>query len=124
MDKYKCTCCGGTINRATMMCEYCGTLYKEEMGVLRVEMIKNPVHTLEGKCLIPRREINIIGAQECAQIAMRRIRDDIAEALVDVMSYDIERAPVTDGYMIRGQIKAVIPINRGEGNIINTFNGR
>lgn len=121
MDKYKCTCCGGNINRATMMCEYCGTLYKEEMGVLRIETYTNPVRTLAAKCIIPRREIYFFGEGESANMAMRSIRDQIAEALTEVMSYDVEFDTTGGVYIVRGQVKAVTPADHGEGRVFNTF---
>ena len=121
MDKYKCTCCGGNINRLAMMCEYCGTLYKEEMGVLRIETYTNPVRTLAAKCIIPRREIHFIGEVESANMATRNIRYQIAEALTEVMSYDVEFDAAGGAYIVRGQVKAVTPADRGAGRVFNTF---
>ena len=52
-NKYKCSCCGGNLNRATMTCEYCGTRYKEEYGnVIRFETFQNPVRTLNSRIVL------------------------------------------------------------------------
>lgn len=121
-DKYTCTCCGGKINPATLMCEYCGTIYKDNYGgFLRVETFRNPVRTLAAKCIIPRNELALVGESQCADIAQRNIRDQIAEALTDVMKYDVEFKPAMGAYMVSGQIRAVIPADRGMANIYSTF---
>ena len=112
MDKYKCSCCGGNINRATMTCEYCGTRYKEEQGnLLRVEMFQSPVQTLKSRFAINAKYFRR-NPQECAEYAIKQLARDFAECIAPYMDMECSFDPATQLTVLGARIKVVEPINK------------
>lgn len=112
MDKYKCSCCGGNINRATMTCEYCGTQYKEEYGnVIRIETFTNPVRTLASKTALDDFALKM-NPKEYSEYAIKKLAVEFAECLVPFMdihsSIDSNRGQT----ILDARIKVVEPINK------------
>lgn len=95
-----CTNCAGSINRATMTCEYCGTkyesLYANNEMVMVVEHQSSPVRILKAQTSIPHELLvdDCLAKDEVANLAMSRLRDQLAKALEDCMeiemTYDIK----------------------------------
>ena len=111
-DKYKCSCCGGDIDRKTMTCEYCGTRYKEERGnVLRVEMFQNPVRTLKSKMVLNGKYFKA-NPQECAEYAIKQLARDFAECIAPYMDVHYEYNPCECTAELSARIKVVEPINK------------
>lgn len=78
-----CTNCGGTINRATMICEYCGTKFQDDGYAIKpliIEHQTSPVRILKMQTSIPHELMR----DEC-----------MAKALEDMMTiemtYDIRQ---------------------------------
>lgn len=79
-----CPNCGGTVNRARKICEYCGTQFEIEgdtLGVLRVEHYSSPVCNLAMESHIPNELMTYGDAEHVIWYAKR----EIAEKLVDKM---------------------------------------
>ena len=112
MKAYKCECCGGEINRATMRCEYCGTQYKEDYdnGVIRIETFRNPVDHYTAMIKFDNDQINCLGPERVSEIAVRelthKLSDCIAQNMVITHRYD----PSTNINYIRGDIKVIRPV--------------
>lgn len=85
MKSLTCPNCGGTINRARKICEYCGTQFEfeegDEIGVLRVEHYSSPVRNLRMETRIPKELIEFGEAEHVIGYAKRQI----AEQMVDRM---------------------------------------
>lgn len=95
-----CANCAGTINRATMTCEYCGTKYHFDDGgmmPLRVECQTSPVKIFKMQTSIPEELLrdDCLAKKSVANMAMEDIRDQLAKALEDCMEiemhYDIRQ---------------------------------
>ena len=96
-----CANCAGTINRATMTCEYCGTkyegLYADGMLHCVVEHQSSPVKILKLETSIPEELLrpDSLARESVADFAMGNIRDQLAKALEDCMEiemhYDIRQ---------------------------------
>ena len=93
-----CTNCAGSINRATMTCEYCGTKYQDDSFGLRpliVEHQSSPVRILKTQTSIPAELLrdDCLAKNSVADMAMDDIRHQLAKALEDCMeiemTYDI-----------------------------------
>lgn len=112
-DKYKCSCCGGDINRATMICEYCGTRYKEDRaGVIRIETFRNPVRTLENQLVLSDRYMMINNPQEYSEYAIRTLARQFAECIAPFMEVEYSYEPSMQTTKLRARIKVIEPIHR------------
>lgn len=79
-----CPNCGGAVNRARKICEYCGTQFEIEgdtLGVLRVEHYSSPVCNFAMESHIPNELMTYGDAEHVIEYAKR----EIAEQLVDKM---------------------------------------
>ena len=120
MDKYKCSCCGGNINRATMTCEYCGTRYKEEYGnVFRVETFQNPVRTLASQFVLDDRYMMINNPQEYSEYAIRTLARQFAESIAPFMDVEYEHDPCMHVTKLSARIKIVEPIHKATDALAN-----
>ena len=112
MDKYKCSCCGGNINRATMICEYCGTRYKEEReSVIKIETFRNPVRTLASRVAMDRYFLTK-SPEEASEYAIRTLARQFAECIAPYMDIQCSLDRLTDHAVLDAQIKVVEPINK------------
>jgi len=112
MDKYKCSCCGGNINRVTMTCEYCGTEYKEEYGnIVRIETFTNPVRTIASTMALDKFALQM-NPKEYSEYAIRKLAIELAECLVPFMnihpSFDLGREQI----ILDARVKVVEPIKK------------
>ena len=112
MDKYKCSCCGGNINRVTMTCEYCGTQYKEEYGnVIRIETFTNPVRTLASKMALDNFALKM-NPKEYSEYAIKKLAVEFAECLVPFMDIRPSIDSHRDLTILDARVKVVEPINK------------
>lgn len=112
MDKYKCSCCGGNINRATMICEYCGTRYKEEQeSVIKIETFRNPVRTLASRVAMDKYFLTK-SPEEASEYAIRTLARQFAEYIAPYMDIQCSFDRLTDHAVLDAQIKVVEPINK------------
>ena len=109
-DKYKCSCCGGNINQATMTCEYCGTQYKEEYNnVLRVETFQNPIRTLACKRLLDRKVL-MTNPQEYSEFTIRSLAGQFAEVIAPYMYLESSLDFETGRIVMDAKIKIIEPV--------------
>lgn len=91
-----CTNCAGTINRATMTCEYCGTkfesLCRNNELFMVVEHQSSPVKVLQSQASIPAELLrdDCFAKDSVADMAMSEIRQQLAKALEDCMEITME----------------------------------
>lgn len=111
-DKYKCSCCGGDIDREKMTCEYCGTRYKEEHGnVLRVEMFQNPVRTLATRIVVDDFAMRT-APKEYAEFAIKQLARQFAECIAPYMDIQYSFDSRSRISRLDASIKVVEPINK------------
>lgn len=88
-----CTNCAGRINRATMTCEYCGTKYQFDDGIipLRIECQTSPVRILATQTSIPEELLrwDCMTKEHITEMVMDNIRDQLAKALEDCMTIEM-----------------------------------
>lgn len=76
-----CPNCGGKVNRAKMVCEYCGTQFSNaeiNMGIFRVEHYTSPTRVFSAEVIIPN-ELHALAPEDVIPYAKK----EIAEKLVD-----------------------------------------
>lgn len=114
-DKYKCSCCGGNINQATMTCEYCGTEYKKEHeNVVRVETFQNPVRTLGCKRMLDRRVL-MSDPEDYSKFAIQSLARQFAEVIAPYMYLESSLDYETGRIILDAKIKVVEPVIKPSG---------
>ena len=119
MEKLVCECCGGTINRSTMICEFCGTKYKRseyEIQPIRIETYRNPVQTLRYGVDISEMVEYGLSSAEISEIAMKEICDKLSEQIAPYIQLRTEEHLNVSSYpfrrkVINGELKLIQPIN-------------
>lgn len=107
MEALICKNCGGHINRNIMKCEYCGTQYKiENDQFIRVETFQNPVRVYQSEMFIHQDAIDNIPGEDLADIAIKNLSSNLAEAIAPNMDIKTEYDP----YMMRQRISARVRI--------------
>lgn len=112
MDKYICECCGGKINRATMICEYCGTQYKEDLvndTVIRIETFHNPVETLRASVIVPDEQMRLMGVDKASEWVVRQLANKFSEHISKYMILEDRFEPYERQYRVTATVKMVIP---------------
>lgn len=110
---YICQCCGGTINRATMKCEYCGTEYEkiDDQVRLRIETFQNPTITLASHVGISDEDMRVLGPEAASKLAMQKMCRQLSECLAPFIDMSVEHDPCTRIHHLAGHLKVVRPIN-------------
>lgn len=110
---YICKCCGGQINPATMLCEYCGT-YHDDPALRRLTITtKVPgEHTLRCQVAINREDM-LYNPEGTRDYALRELREQIADGLLAYMkittSTDHSACWMESTEIIRGEVRVVDP---------------
>ena len=114
MEKLVCECCGGTINRSTMTCEFCGTQYKrseyEHMPIMRVETYHNPVQTLKYGMDVTDMINYGLSSEDIAERAMKTMCNKLADQLAPYIKISQSEDYPFNRTKIVGELKLVQPI--------------
>ena len=109
---YKCECCGGNINRATLKCEYCGTQYKDDQNdaIIRIETFRNPVDTYTAAVRFCDEDIHTIGPDKISEIAIKELTHKLSDCIAQNMVISHYYEPSSRSHSIRGDIKVIRPV--------------
>lgn len=114
---YICKQCGGTINLATLKCEYCGTPYKDEsLKRITISTRVPGEASLRAEVRIDRysMERDPEGARD---YALRELRNQLADGLLAYMkittSTDYSARYLEQTDIIRGEVRVVDPMFSG-----------
>ena len=106
MKPYICPQCGGTINRVKMVCEYCGTQFREEHNEIRVVAYNPRVHTLGANVTIPK-EYAIRSPKEMSEYAIRRLAQEFADGIAQFMEIKATNEPITNSVEFRARLRVL-----------------
>lgn len=110
-----CDCCGGTINRATMRCEYCETEYdRKDIPVAGIVEYRRPGEQhLRSTFSIDRRVLKEEGAP-LMEYCLRNMADKMAEQLMPFCEFDSMYEPEYDRIMLSARLKVIEPCEPGD----------
>lgn len=94
MKPYICPQCGGQVNRAKMICEYCGTQFLEEHNEIRVVAYNPRVHTLGANAMIYK-EFAALNPKEAAEMAIKQMAQSFADGIAQFMDVRTIEEPET-----------------------------
>ena len=105
-----CSCCGGTINRSTMKCEYCGTEYeiKNDIPIIRIEKFNNTVKEYKACVLVNDCDISI-GGDAYMKYALQKLCEKMMPAVMEGMRVRICQDPANLQTQVEGSLKIVVP---------------
>lgn len=105
-----CERCGGDIDRKTMRCQYCGTQYERKHEGTQINyVVERPgIHRLRAEVRIAD-EMTRRDPEMATKIATDRLRNGIADGLLDYMKISTEINPMSMCQIIRGEVRVVDP---------------
>lgn len=111
-----CQCCGAPLKHGLngWYCEYCGTRYiGGGTGQHSLRIVREPARTEHLACemAVPRFAV-MHDPEGVAECAMRHLSGEIADGIAQRMRYEVRQDPMTDAYIIRGDIGVVMPRSR------------
>lgn len=107
-----CKNCGGAINRATYICEYCGTAYENRSGIpYIIETQQKPCKVLQMQTTIPEELLrsDYLPKEYIVNQAMGNIRDQLAKALEDYLRVEMTYDHRTMRQIITAQVRVIEP---------------
>lgn len=106
MKPYICPQCGGQVNRAKMICEYCGTMFREERDEIRVVAYNPRVHTLGARVMIPKEHV-ISSPKEMSEYAIRRLAQEFADGIAQFMEVQTMDEPIAGEVMFGAKLRVL-----------------
>lgn len=105
-----CVSCGGHIDRSTMCCPYCGTQYEKKHNDIPISfVVERPgVHKIRAVVKIAD-EMALHCPERATEYAMDKLRQGIADGLLDYMRICTEKDPMMMCSIIRGEVRVVDP---------------
>lgn len=106
-----CECCGGRIDRATMVCQMCGTAYKldEYEQPIRIMEYSQRVDTISTCVSVPRYLIDSMGEKEAMEMTLHKMAEQMAEKIMPLIEFTHEYEPITQVYTTYGRLKVANP---------------
>lgn len=112
LQSLTCKNCGGSINRATYVCEYCGTAYEDRSGIpYIIETQQKPCKVLQTSTAIPEELLrsDCLPRDYIVNKAMDDIRDQLAKALEDYLKIEMTYDPRKMRQVITAQVRVIEP---------------
>lgn len=106
-----CECCGGRIDRATMVCQMCGTAYKldEYEQPIRIMEYSTRVETLSSRVTIPRYLLEHMGEEEAMEMALNEMARNMAKKILPLIEFTHEYDPIHQDYITYGRLRVANP---------------
>lgn len=104
----QCPNCGGAVNEARMICEYCGTRFESDLNhVIRV--VEQPAHTrtYQVMTLVPNEYRECMGREDFAKHLKHELSYKLAEALAKEMDVMVEDNPMYNRQEVRARVRVV-----------------
>ena len=116
MKKLVCECCGGIIDRDTLICRSCGVAYKldEYMHPIRVMEYSTRVETLTGSVRVP--SYLVQGEEDVTRImemSLHQMAEQMAHKIMPLIELHHEYDPKTMEYVTYGRLKVANPHTTG-----------
>jgi hypothetical protein len=105
-----CQCCGGKIDRKTMKCPYCDTQYEKKFEGTPVSFtVERPgVHHIRAMARLDEEAV-LRNPEIATKWAMDKLRNGIADGLLEYMRIDTEKDPLRFCRIIRADVRVLDP---------------
>ena len=112
LEALRCKYCNGHIDPHTLMCEYCGTQYREENRLGEVHYIQTcpaPIQVLRSQVVMTDEAIRHTSPEHMSEYAIKVLSRNLADALAEHMKVETYYEPGTMTQIIRGTVRVVEP---------------
>ena len=111
LEAYICPQCGGQINPARHVCEYCGTHFKGQTEVIKIVAERPGVHTLSCDVAIANEAISAFGAEKASEIALKEIAGKMSKCIMPYISIQTSDMDLWMENMtrVRGRLRVLDP---------------
>ncbi len=102
----KCPNCGAPINRLTMRCDYCGSVFKMD--------VHNVIYQVEHPKVVPLKAVmkvddDIVMLDGYERCLVDHIADSLADKIAKYMEVDIQHDPARCQVTVSGRVRIVPP---------------
>lgn len=108
-----CTQCGGTINRATYTCEYCGTKFKEDSpNIVHMVSIRQDVKVIQSQRILDDEMIHVMGSKDASEYVLKQMAAEMAEILIPMMDVKVCRDEldfIRNTHTVKARLRVVEP---------------
>ena len=117
LEPYLCKQCGGRINVAKMVCEYCGTAYHDEsLKRIKIVQVRPGEHLISAQIEVDIKNM-IHYPEDTRDYALHELRNQIADGLLGYMKVTTSES-FNPGYfgrteIIRGEVRVIDPVFNG-----------
>ena len=110
LKPYICTQCGGKVNRTTLVCEMCGTHFKDESQgeSCRLIVTRPGVVTLEQSIDVDMEHM-MYSPAEFSQYIIKQLAREFADCIAPYMSVETENHPYDHTCTIRARVRLLEP---------------
>lgn len=109
MKKLICECCRTPIDRLSMKCEYCGTMYREENdNVIRIETFHNPIKVYKSSIMINNENMELLN-NGLSDYLISNLSRKLADATKENLTLCVDNYPDTNSQVITAKIRVVAP---------------
>lgn len=98
----RCECCGGTINRFTMKCDFCDTEYIfNDCQELQIKICNKPTKKFMSKMILPKHVVEEIPNTYIKE----RLAGSLVDKIIEEMDIKTRYNPCSMSYEIYGMIE-------------------
>ena len=110
-----CECCGGHIDRASLICKMCGTPYMldGECKPIRIMQYDAKLETLSGAIRIPSYMITN-NPEDAMRFSLNQLAEKMVEKLMPLLEYEQMYDPRSMEYITYGRIRVAVPHTKGQ----------
>ena len=101
-----CPQCGGAVNRATMICEYCGTRFREDDSGVKIEVMRPGVRVLSATVEVPD-EFMYSSPKEAATYAIDCMAEKFAELITPFIDVKMQVDPAVFKTRFYGSLRVL-----------------
>lgn len=101
-----CPQCGGAVNRATMICEYCGTRFKEDASGVKIEVLRPGVRVLTATAEVPD-ELMYTSPKEASVYAIDCMAEKFAELIAPFIDVKMQVDPAVFKTRFYGSLRVL-----------------
>lgn len=119
LKKYECTQCGGNINPATMICDYCGSRFESdyEGKPIFISKFEPKMDVLQAEVFIPNESVFYMGAKEASEVATKELVNTITRSLTQYLDVMIRDDIGRNGSWLHGKLRIIRPDTRFYDNV-------
>ena len=111
LEPYICPQCGGKVNSARMVCEYCGAQFKQQQEVVKIIAERPGIHTLSAGVAISDEALNVLGPEKASEMALHEIAKKMSKCIMPFISIQTSDNELwlENTRTVRGRLRVVDP---------------